>query len=212
LWVFDLDDFFGISIDYLLMEPPSYPTKALHFNNGEWGGVGVDTPPTGDEYGKPDYEDMAGTEDGHLYVVGVRNSDAVFAVVSDGIDWWTEEIPEQNLHAVWALDGENVWAVGDGGAVLRRGDAGWEYEDAPNSARLDGIFGWSAEEQITVGDDVILSKNGTAWELQDVPVDGAQLHGVWGATPDDVYAVGELDGGALIIHFDGTAWSVVYGG
>jgi hypothetical protein len=41
---------------------------------------------------------------------------------------------------------------------------------------------------------------------------GLAVHGIWGSTPNDVWAVGELfsDGGraGALLHFDGSAWSV----
>jgi len=214
IWVFGIDDVFIITTWVLPMLPGVYGTSVAHFDGTAWSGVWSDEFASGYD-GQRNFEDMAGTEDGQLFAVGVSHishEGEPSAVVSDGVAWWKEDVPEPDLHGVWALDAENVWAVGDGGAVLERGDAAWEHEDAPTSARLDGIFGWSADEQIAVGDGVILNKNGAAWELQDVPADGALLHGVWGASPTDVYAVGELDGGALILHYDGVAWLIVYGG
>ncbi|MCK9462772.1 MAG: hypothetical protein M0R80_24385 [Proteobacteria bacterium] len=211
VWVSGIDDVLGITNNCVPMEPGVCVTAVYRFDGEAWSSIwGHDLMTETD--GQPDFEDMTGTADGHVFAVGASNLDEVIAIASDGTDWWTEEIPEPSLHGVWALDAANVWAVGDGGAVLRRGDTAWDYEDTPTSARLDGVFGWSEAEQIAVGDGVILNKSGAVWGLQDVPTAGAQLHGVWGATPDDVYVVGELDGGALILHYDGAAWSVVYGG
>ncbi len=42
----------------------------------------------------------------------------------------------------------------------------------------------------------------TAWESS-----GAALRGVWGAAPDDVWAVGSVLGVAVTVHYDGVAWS-----
>jgi hypothetical protein len=213
IWVAGADDVFGVSTYALPMEPGVYGAGALHFDGAEWTTLWVD-----DYMAEGDadwlFDDMAGTDTGYLFAVGVTWGYELqpSVAVSDGAGWWIEELPAPDLHGVWALDAENVWAVGDGGAILKRGETEWTYEDAPTSARLDGIFGWSATEQVAVGDGVILRKSGAAWELEAPPISGVHLHGVWGATPDDVYAVGELDGGALIIHYDGAAWTVVYGG
>jgi hypothetical protein len=172
IWVCGIDDAFGIWSWVNPMEPAYYGTAVVNFDGAGWTSVWSDGFMSSDA-GQLHYDDMTGTADGYVFSVGVIHVGEPSAVVSNGVGWWTEAVPETDLHGVWALDAENVWAVGDGGAILRRGDA--------------------------------------AWELQDVPIDGAQLHGVWGAAPDDVYAVGEGDGGALIIHCDGAAWSVVYG-
>jgi hypothetical protein len=207
IWVSGAGDLFGVTADYLPMDPPTDVVFAFRYDGSVWTAENVAT----FDYG-PSFEDMAGTPEDHLFVLAEECAHGAF--VYDGTDWWFELEKDSgwSLHGVWALDDANVWAVGDGGTVLRRGTGVWEYEDAPTSARLDGIFGWSATEQIAVGDGVILRRSGDAWELEAPPIAGVHLHGVWGAAPDDVYAVGEHDGGALIIHSDGATWSVVYGG
>ena len=47
------------------------------------------------------------------------------------------------------------------------------------------------------------------WEWQHPPFHGADLHGVWGSGPNDVYAVGE---NGTIVHYAGAWWSTTPSG
>jgi hypothetical protein len=47
-----------------------------------------------------------------------------------------------------------------------------------------------------------------AWTIDHATTDGALL-GVWGNSPDDVWAVGGQSDQPLVMHFDGTTWSRV---
>ncbi len=119
-------------------------------------------------------------------------------------DGWTLVTPKplyQNLNAVYAATRHDVWAVGDGGTIVRFD--GWNSQIVPSgtSGRLCGIHGTGPSDIYAVGYRTILHFDGTRWTTALRP--DADLRGVWCRGPDDVFAVGWHQ----FLHFDGRTWS-----
>jgi hypothetical protein len=104
----------------------------------------------------------------------------------DGTSWSLVNGPPANssaLLSVKAFATDDVWAVG--------------YKDYDSYPFTSSTF--------------TLHWDGTTWsEIPSPDVsDWTSLHGVDGATHNDVWAVGYSSVGALTMHWDGTAWTVV---
>ena len=119
------------------------------------------------------------------------------------------------LRGVWSSSARgDVWAVGDGGAILRcqRTDSGPTLPctklsvPEKTTGALRGVWGSSANGDVwVVGDGgTILRCQGTTCSKSSVPSGptGA-FNGVSGGTASDIWAVGD---GATILHWDGSAW------
>lgn len=115
---------------------------------------------------------------------------------------------------VWGTSANNVYSVG---GSLTRGRIqhfdGERWEELALGVEvplLNWAFGFSADDVFVVGNDgTVLRWNGEVWESQSTPV-RAPLWGVWGAAPDDVWAVGGTGAGSgepVILHFDGAGWT-----
>lgn len=119
---------------------------------------------------------------------------------------------------VWGESRDNLWfaggslGVGDVGACALHFD-GVTWTRLP--VDFDSSFWWVTE--LPSGNVWFVGEDGIAvlWDGENtVQYDTgvqATLFGVWGASDDDVWAVGGSSGIELdvIVHFDGTAWSVV---
>ena len=121
----------------------------------------------------------------------------------------------------WLL---STWAPSDGPRYLVGGlpeegrivtDAGGGLSrvmDIPQVPLLNWVHGTSASDIFVVGDaGPALHFDGSAWTLQPTPTTEA-LWGVWGAAPDDVWAVGgrgNASSVATLLHYDGDAWASV---
>jgi hypothetical protein len=99
---------------------------------------------------------------------------------------WTSAFNDFNstFGSLWANSPTDAWAVG--------------YYPGPNSMLAGSVAHW----------------NGTAWaDVTDVPPTN-QLFDVWASGPGDVWVVGDEVVGAglqaIILHYNGTAWSVAY--
>lgn len=106
--------------------------------------------------------------------------------------WCVEAAPVTGtlLHAIWAVNANDVFAVGDGGTILRRqnGNA-WTAMVSGTTANLRGLWAASSTDVWAGGvGGVVLHFNGTAWSA----VTGAtsDVDAVWGSGSNDVWFCG----------------------
>lgn len=101
------------------------------------------------------------------------------------------------LYAVWAVEANDVWAVGDKGTIRHYAGHGrmWDIVESPVSSTLRAIWAGSATDIWAVGDaGVVLHYDGTSWQRAQVAGLGSQrpnLRAVWGTGSDRVFAVGD---------------------
>lgn len=130
----------------------------------------------------------------------------------DTIGWWLPQSSgsTENLHAIWAANATNLWAVGDNGTILKGDGSGWTAQSSGTTENLRAVWGTSATSVWAVGDNgVILFFNGTAWAAQTSGTT-QPLRGVWGSSGTNVFAVG--DGGTILRSTNGTAWIAMTSG
>lgn len=117
---------------------------------------------------------------------------------------------------VWGPSGDDLYAVGG-----RRSDALVMHFDGRQwsrvalgvaTPRLHWIYGFDHDNLTAVGDQgTVVHWDGHAWTLQPTPTT-APLWGVWGAAPNDLWAVGgtgDGDASPVLLHGDGSAWTTV---
>lgn len=78
---------------------------------------------------------------------------------------------------------------------------------------LNWTFGFGSDDMHVVGNEgTLLHYDGTEWSVMTSPTD-QDLWGVWGAAPNDLWAVGgtarSSTGTPTLLHYDGAAWSTV---
>ncbi len=125
------------------------------------------------------------------------------------------------LLSVWGPEGTDVrYAAGgtldnDGGSgtLLRYESGAWQEMVLPaETPLLNWVYGFAADDVFVAGlNGVMLHWDGTAFTSMPTPTD-EWLWGVWGAAPDDVWAVGgggRTEDEAVILHYDGSAWTQV---
>jgi preprotein translocase subunit YajC len=120
---------------------------------------------------------------------------------------------------IWGVGPADIFAVG-GTAVLHYDGTAWSAHSSPENAdRLEAVWGSSPSDLHVAGADstdaVVYRYDGTTWVeaarvSPDVAGGQAIFHGMWGAAPRDIFAVGSTgEAGsrrALIARYDGTAW------
>ncbi|MGB2853784.1 MAG: hypothetical protein WBC55_04960, partial [Dehalococcoidia bacterium] len=121
-------------------------------------------------------------------------------------DWSEMEADVVNdLVAVWGSDHDDLFAVGQSGAIFHYDGEGWD-EMTVDILRDDlfGVWGSDHDDVFVVGEDgTIIHYDGEDWDKMPVDILEDDLFGVWGSDYDDVLDVGE-DG--TIIHYDGEDW------
>jgi hypothetical protein len=119
--------------------------------------------------------------------------------------WCVETAPVAGtlLHAIWAVTANDVFAVGDGGTILRRqnGNA-WTQMVSGTTANLRGLWAASSTDVWAGGvGGTILHFNGTAWSA----VTGAtsDVDAVWGSSATDVWFCGS----GTVLRWTGSAFT-----
>lgn len=128
---------------------------------------------------------------------------------------WRESFDAQPvgwLMSTWAREGGSRYAVGgapDAGVVLRDGVAVDTGEAGDGVPLLNWVTGFGDELFVVGSAGTILRFDGAAWKRDDALTD-QDLWGVWGASADDVWAVGGTTsptGHPVILRFDGSSWT-----
>lgn len=124
------------------------------------------------------------------------------------------ESPEAALLAVHGTAPDDVWMVGadngDGPVVVHWDGTAWTR----HHTGLVGDFWWvhafpGGPVYFSGSDAHVVRYQGGAFERLSTPGLGkTTVFGLWGATPDDLYAVGSVAGrNGFIWHYDGQTWS-----
>jgi hypothetical protein len=113
------------------------------------------------------------------------------------------------LSAVWGSSTNDVFAVGESGAVVHFDGIAWRAQTSGIQDKLVGVWGSSPTDVFAVGRaGSLLHFDGIAWS-QRTPFP-LLLGGIWGSAANDVFVFGTtLDASAfaVILHYDGTSWS-----
>jgi hypothetical protein len=128
----------------------------------------------------------------------------------------------QDLADVWGTAANDVWAVGAGGTILHWDGSAWSRSMTTDAVAFRGVWGIGANDVWAVGRDSLHGTaahwNGSSWAESIVVSTGVEkpapngfgepaLEGIWGASANDIWAVGTSGAGNEIVHFDGQAWS-----
>lgn len=111
---------------------------------------------------------------------------------------------------------EDVWAVGgtlDAGIVMRSDGSAWRSEAVGSAVPLlNWVMPFSASDVFVVGNDgTILRWDGTRFAVMSSGTT-EDLWGIWGAAPNDVWAVGGSgfpEAVATLLHYDGSTWTSI---
>ncbi|HEX2195827.1 MAG TPA: hypothetical protein VHJ76_02785 [Actinomycetota bacterium] len=182
--------------------------------------------------------DVAIAPDGSLWAVGTRSRRTLKIVVQryDGTAWRMRRSlnPSDELNVLDGIDVAPSGVVYAAGSrwnaqrqyrmMIQRYDGAWELVPNRMAGRLLDVDVVSDTDVWAVGTKtagrqshmVALHYDGTSWTETPMPDLGGTfsiLNGVSAAAPDDVWAAGSyiLSGGEsrpVIVHYDGTEWSV----
>lgn len=141
-----------------------------------------------------------------LAVCGGQGVDNVCALPEDDrtcSDGWCWEAPAPfpfDPVSVFARAADDVWAVGNRGALLHYDGSSWRAVDANTTADLEDIWMASASDGWLVGRGGVIRRwNGTTWTTVASGTT-ADLFGVWGTAANDVWLVGN----AVSKHWTGS--------
>lgn len=121
------------------------------------------------------------------------------------------------LLSVWGTSAQDVWVVGGRGelmgapAILHFDGKSWNRVDSGlRGLDLWWVFGFAGGDVFFTGaGGTILRYRNASFERMTTPRSGT-IFGLWGAAPDDLWAVGSGDDGKGIVwRYDGSQWREV---
>ena len=118
------------------------------------------------------------------------------------------------LLSVWGSSDEDVWTVGgdagDGPMVMHWDGSEWQTLDPDSAGDLWWVFGFAGGPVYMGGaGGRVLKYEGGSFDVMETPVATPVVFGIWGCSPDDVWAVGgNFGGGAggFAWHLEGGEW------
>lgn len=120
------------------------------------------------------------------------------------------------LRSVWGPANDDLYAAGgapNAGTLMHHDGTSWsEVQLGLDVPLLNWVYGFGGDEVFVVGNaGTSLRWDGSSWSELDTGTD-QDLWGVWGASPNDLWAVGgngrdETQG--IILRFDGSSWREV---
>ncbi|MBC7975125.1 MAG: hypothetical protein H7138_09085 [Myxococcales bacterium] len=120
--------------------------------------------------------------------------------------WCVEPAPVGSgtlLHGIWAVNANDVFAVGDGGTILRRTNNAWTVMASGTTRNLRGVWAASSTDVWASGvAGTILHYNGTAWSVVPTP-STSDVDSVWGSGPSDVW----FAGGGTVLRWNGSSFT-----
>lgn len=180
----------------------------LHLSNGVW--TKQTTPTDQNLWG------VWGATPSDLWSVGGSGKNEGDATVLhfDGTTWTQVTLPKlakagvMAFFKVWGTSADNVYVVGQAGAVLHYDGTSWKEELVGASSDLIAVWGTGPSDVVAVGGRAIGSVSrwdGSSWHTESLgPLPG--LNGVWTRKPGTVHVVG-VAGTLGVLH---TAdWSFV---
>ena len=153
----------------------------------QWDGAAWSLVDSGTEY---EFLDVWGAA-GHTWA----SSQNGFLLHHDGASWELEDNPTWRwIYGGWSLDALTVWATcHDDTVLVKMGDTGWTTTKVGGDGiRLRDLWLASPEQVWAVGlDGAIRHFDGLSWSGEAaVPGPVGDLHAVWGADADKLFAVG----------------------
>ncbi|HKP51870.1 MAG TPA: S-layer homology domain-containing protein [Chloroflexia bacterium] len=125
------------------------------------------------------------------------------------------EVPNPStgtLRGVESIAPDDVWAVGDAGAILHWDGTTWSQVPSPISDDLYAVSASSTDDVWVASPDGILHWDGVEWSVS-YSNPGDDFYGIEAISSDDVWAVGSGPGtyfwSSLTMHWDGSEWTRV---
>jgi hypothetical protein len=111
----------------------------------------------------------------------------------------------RDVLSVWAIDQNDLWAVGADGLLAHYVNGYWFSQPTPTYQHLHSLYGTAWDHIVSVGDSgTAIHFDGVTWQEEDTGT-LLSLRGVWGGSPGYYVAVGD---GIALARTDGV-WSEI---
>jgi photosystem II stability/assembly factor-like uncharacterized protein len=177
-----------------------------------------------------DKDDILLEESKYAWAVGEKDSTGYGMILytADSGNSWVRQgqgssaLQGIDLYDIWAVDSNNVWAVGNEKTILKTSDGGKIWNRVPSPGNVASVhlsaISVSNKSKIWISGSngyIFNSKNdGQTWTLFDtIYFQSGLMQGIWAVTPNKVYVVGGVHTppvGFIVFTLDGgSTWDSV---
>jgi hypothetical protein len=156
-----------------------------------------------------------GTGHEDIFAAGTGCSGNCYAVAHfDGTTWTKTEFntgSTRRMRSIWGSAANDVFAVGDNGAIYHFNGTGWSTMTSGTTQTLFDVWGPAANDVYAVGEGAtVIHYDGSNWSPVTIPnVGGIILRSIWGSGSQDIWIVGDFaNPDDVILHYTGT-WARV---
>lgn len=119
---------------------------------------------------------------------------------------WEHPLPfGMNLNAVWGAAANNVWAVGDGGTIVRYNGAKWTRMASGTDDELWAVWGTAATNIWLGGRDYTRRFDGATLVTPPGAPQDVLVEAIRGVSATDLWVVGRF-GNTSLNHWNGSTW------
>jgi len=146
------------------------------------------------EYSNDLYGAFYSAADQNVLIVGSKGIIGWYAGYDSSghnvMETWDSPV-SKTLRAIWAVDSQNFFAVGDRGIIVRKlNDGSINTMTSNTRANLRAVWGTDMNNVYAVGaKGTLMHFDGIVWSKIPVPTK-AHLNGIWGVSEGEIYAVG----------------------
>jgi alpha-tubulin suppressor-like RCC1 family protein len=140
------------------------------------------------------------------------------SVLDNELKWaFQSPIPQaNNLNAVWKNHDNDIFAVGEYGAIAHFDGHSWVSMESNTHYSLYDVWGNSSTDVYAVGEyGVVVHYDGNQWSLMDSGK-SVYLYGIWGDDNQELFVVGGGWNGSsnegTVLHYTGTTWNAMDSG
>jgi Carboxypeptidase regulatory-like domain len=212
IWGTSANDAWAVGLEVV---DPTYDGIVMHWNGSAWSSASAGSP------GTSLYRGWSASPD-DVWNIGVDGTGGFILRREAGS--WVRVSSGWSPNDAWGSSANDIWAVGY--EAIRHWDGVvWAAVPFTGGSDLRAIHGIATNDIWAVGSGgAAVHWNGSAWTRVETGTNST-LRGVWGSASDDVWAVGTCSlvpgtvrdcesqsSDAVIMHWDGHAWSRVASG
>jgi len=181
----------------------------IHYDGNQWTTITEDSSwnfnySLSDSWTTPDYERFAiGCDNSSYY----RDRSCKQISHYNGANWTEmDKGKSHSLEGIWGSAKDDVFAVGEMGAIFHYDGHQWTKMTRLTSKRLYDVWGSAGDDVFAIGKaGTMLHYDGSQWTTMNSGT-GQTLRAIWGTAENNVFAVGDK---GRILHYDGNQWTVM---
>jgi hypothetical protein len=129
----------------------------------------------------------------------------------DGGAWskaWSTSVNDVFIYGAWMAAPNDGWAVASEGTILRWNGTSWSPFTGNTASNLGAVHGIGPSDVWAGAGTQLLHFDGTSWAVVPsfLPYSSGGIAAIWASASDDLWVAVNTSSGAVISHWNGTAW------